>query len=379
MGSGVGSSFYFLCSPGYDFRPRGLWAKEKPVAGRVEARNRGLQICAGARTIASCLVGSWSPPLRSPNSPADDPLEAKGLLFWLWKEQRGATGKIVCLQRAGWRAEKPGGQSGGSHTRGEREGAEALGPGRRDGAWLGFVQERRVVPGGDSRLPAAEPEGLGAGSSRKFRYQPLALPSKWGFFPSVITDVSCPCNCVLYFRGGASRGDWKPRSNPSSLAQHPSHTQGPGRSEGSRKSGVLTGSQKKGGNFVCSQNPPQPSIFRRYTLRGPGPAQGEQDPVSRGPEITGARPIHSRIHWPAFLEHPLHPGTLLGWSDVAVNGIEGGAGILKEALRHKALPMYRTSQSSPATLPCGAVGQAPPQNGPGTASRPPSTPQPPLS
>lgn len=276
-GSGVGS-------PGCDFRPRGLWAKEKPVAGRVEARNCGPQICVGVRTIASCLVGSWSPPLRSPNSPADDPLEAKRLLFWLWKEQRGAMGKTVCLQQAGWRAEKPEGQSGRSHTRGEREGVEALGTGRRDGAWLGFVQERWVVPGGDSWLPAAEPEGLGADSSRKFRYQLLALPSKWGFFPSVITDVSCPRNCVLYFRGGASRGDWKPRSNPSSLAQHPSHTQGLGQSEGSGKSGVLTGSQKKRWEFRLLSEPSTAQYLLTVHSPGSGPCARRTGPCERGPQ-----------------------------------------------------------------------------------------------
>lgn len=53
---------------------------------------------------------------------------------------------------------------------------------------------------------------------------PSALLSRWGFSPSVVTDVARPHNCVLYFGSGVSRGGWGSRSNPPCLAERPSHT-----------------------------------------------------------------------------------------------------------------------------------------------------------
>ena len=107
-----------------------------------------------------------------------------------------------------------------------------------------------------------------------------------GFLSSVVTDVSCPCNCVLYFGGGASRGDWKSRSNPPSLTEHPSHTlRGLGAVRGGcgevggtqmqpeKKWGVL---QKRA--FFGSRNPSWPRIFCEQrscgscpSLTAPGP------------------------------------------------------------------------------------------------------------
>lgn len=71
---------------------------------------------------------------------------------------------------------------------------------------------------------------------------PSALLSRWGFSPSVITDVARPHNCVLYFGSGVSRGGWGCRSKPPSLAEHPSHTR-EGRGDGGRRVGSQ-GSQK---------------------------------------------------------------------------------------------------------------------------------------
>jgi hypothetical protein len=67
--------------------------------------------------------------------------------------------------------------------------------------------------------------------------------------------VSCPSNCVLYFGSGASRGDWKTRSNAPSLAEHPLHGQEVGLRGGSQ--GVLTCCQKDVGSQaepVCSES-----------------------------------------------------------------------------------------------------------------------------
>ena len=80
------------------------WQSQKPVvAGRSQKPwPSGACRC---RTIASCLVGSWSPPICSPNGPADDLLEGGGaFVLALEGSKEGQLGRLrVCNSRAGGR------------------------------------------------------------------------------------------------------------------------------------------------------------------------------------------------------------------------------------------------------------------------------------
>lgn len=89
-----------------------------------------------------------------------------------WKErgfgrqQRGASRGIVFLPQSGWKAVNPEGQSDGSHTRAERKALRLWGlegrTGGRVGPGCGWGLRRStgVLPEGNYRLPAVEPEGF---------------------------------------------------------------------------------------------------------------------------------------------------------------------------------------------------------------------------
>lgn len=144
VGPGVGSGFYFLGSPGCDFRPLGLWEEEKPVASRVEAGSRGPQIRVGPWTIASCLLGSWSPLLCSPNGPEDELLEGKGFLFWLWEAAKRGGWEDCVPALVGRRAEKPEGRAGAAAAALEQKGRSW-----GSAVWKEGWGVARFLPGGD--------------------------------------------------------------------------------------------------------------------------------------------------------------------------------------------------------------------------------------
>lgn len=192
----------------------------------------------------------------------------------------------------------------------------------------------------------------------------------------MITDVSCPRNCVLYFGSGASRGDWKPRSNPSSPAQHPSHAL-KGQGEVREESGGAHAQPEKCGNWLRPQNPPWPSIFSGQRPHGSGVWDPHKENRALSTGALGSQGPGPSTH--SFTDRHFcsishMPGTVLGCRDRAVNRIDHtrGAGILKRLSGTSSwLYSTRAQVSSPAPLP---TGQAPHQSGPGTALGPPTTP-----
>lgn len=167
VGSGVGLSFYFLCSPGCVFRSLGLWMREKPGAGRADLSDhvRGeARIHVG---VASCLVASLSPPLCPPNSPADDlSRKVDFVLAGFGRQQRGGAREMVHPAIARLERESPGTEWWWLPQKG-REAAEALGPGGKDrredgpGVRLGLERTRTgLLSTGCCWLPTREPEGF---------------------------------------------------------------------------------------------------------------------------------------------------------------------------------------------------------------------------
>lgn len=101
-----------------------------------------------------------------------------------------------------------------------------------------------------------------------------------GFLSSVVTDVWYPCNCVLYFGGGASRGDWEIKIEPSSLKQNIHHTLlrgwgqwgGCGENEGTQMQPGKSGESCRKELSFGSRNPSWPSIFSEQRSCGSSPS-----------------------------------------------------------------------------------------------------------